>query len=225
MTVDHSLVSIENLEEIASYLPYFSRKEVPGQWEGGKSNDGVFQMPYVTYDEDVNTFQKLLYDSDFMVAFDWGSWDEGRELTKHRDQIVQADLLTLRMLMTAIVRNDRFCEGAFLSAINDGLVADILQRLQVLLKNGEIENSEQEEDTPTEDHTGTTVKTYTVERTTEEGPYEMECPDMQDAESLFEQVKDHITTVYTRILVNGKEVKAHKSERNMMAASDMMDDD
>ena len=133
MTVEHSPVSIENLEKIISFLPYFSQEEAVGQWEVGRSDDGVFQMPHVAYDEKVNTFRRLLYDSNFMVVFDWGSWDEGRELTKHRDQIAQADLLPLRMLMTAIVRNDRFCEGAFLSAIEDGLVANMLQRLKVII--------------------------------------------------------------------------------------------
>ena len=225
MEIEQEPISKQDIEQLLTFLPYFLEEHEFGKWEGGKTESGSIQMPYIVHSSKVHEFRSLLYDSNFMVVFDWGSWDEGREIASDPVKVSNVDLLTLRMLMTAIVRNDRFSEGAFLSAIADGLIADILQRLQVLLKSGKIESSKQEEDTPAEDHANTTVKTYAVERTTEEGPYEMKCPDMQDAESLFKQVKDHVTTLYTRLLVNGKEIKVHKSERNMIAASDDLVDD
>ena len=95
-------------------------------------------MPYVVYDQKVNEFRTLLYESGFMVVFDWGSWDEGPEIASDPARVSDVDLLTLRMLMTAIVRNDRFCEGAFLSAVQDGLIAAILKQLETLMKENKI---------------------------------------------------------------------------------------
>jgi len=134
MKVEQTPVSREDLEKIASYLSYFSCEELPGRWKGGKIENRTVQVPYVSYDEKVYDFEELLRTSGFTVVFDWPQWEEGRELTRHRERIAQADLLTLRMLLTAIMRNDRFCEGAFLGAIADGLIADILKRLTTILE-------------------------------------------------------------------------------------------
>jgi len=218
MNVEHNPVTVEKLQEIVAYLPYFTEEKSSGELKGG-----AFQMPYVVYDEKVNAFQRLLYDSDFIVVFDWISWDEGRKLTEQRDKLMKTDLLTLRMLLTTILRNDRFNEGVFLYAIQDGLVSDILQRIKILLESG---GTEIMIDTKTIDNTPKykSVDIYVIERTTKEGPYEIACQGIDDAESLFEQVKDHVTTIYTRLLVNGQEVKAHRSTRNMLAMSDMFSD-
>ena len=135
MSVDQQPVSIEDLEKIAAYLPVFSQHRELGRWEGGELEDGTHQFPYVDYSRKVDEFLALLYKSRFLVVFDWSSWDDGRKLIQERDGLAQADLLTLRMLMTAIVRNDRFCEGALLSAIHDGLIAAILHRLQQIIGN------------------------------------------------------------------------------------------
>jgi len=223
MEIEQEPISKQDIEQLLTFLPHFLEEHEFGKWEGGKTESDAMQMPHIVHSSKVYEFRSFLYDSNFMVVFDWGSWDEGREIASDPVKVSNVDLLTLRMLMTAIIRNDRFCEGVFLSAIDNGLIATILQRLKVLLKNGEIENSKQEY-ILAEDHVDTTVKAYAVERTTEEGPYKMECSDMQDAENLFEQVKDHVTTLNTRLLVNGKEIKVHKSERNMIAASDEFDD-
>jgi hypothetical protein len=40
------------------------------------------------------------------------------------------DLLTKCKLITAIVRNDRFCEGALVSAFNSGLILRILKSIK-----------------------------------------------------------------------------------------------
>ena len=230
MNIEYEKVAIEDLMAIAAYLTYFSQENVYGEWKGGESNEGVFQMPHLVYNEKVNTFRRLLYESGFMVSFDWSKWEEGKILTANREKLLSVDLLTLRMLITTIVRNDRFSEGAFLGTIESGLIADILQRLNVLLETDQIEQMNTDNKLPkAEQKIRTTqepkIETYAVERTTEERTYEMKCPDRRDAEGLFEQVKDHVTTLYTRLLINGKEVKSYKSKRNALASSDFLADD
>lgn len=135
MEIEQEPILKQDIEQLLDFLPYFSEEHEFGKWHGGKKTEsGAIQMPYVVYSDRVSAFRSLLYESNFMVVFDWGSWDEGRSIASDTTKIASVDLPTLRMLITAIVRNDRFCEGAFLSAIQNGLIATILKRLEVLIK-------------------------------------------------------------------------------------------
>ena len=134
MKVEQTQLTDESISKIIAYLPYFLEDNKFGEWSGGDKVDGVIQMPHLEYSDKVIEFLKLLYGTKFLVNFDWGSWDEGRDIIGSPELIQQADLLTLRMLLTAIVRNDRFCNGALLSAIENGIIQEILNRLNVLSK-------------------------------------------------------------------------------------------
>ena len=119
MKVEQTPLTDELISEIIAYLPYFLEDNKFGEWSGGDKVDDVIQMPYLEYSEKVIEFFRLLYSAKFLVDFDWGGWDEGRDIIGSPELIQQADLLTLRMLLTAVMRNDRFCRGAFLSTEED----------------------------------------------------------------------------------------------------------
>ena len=63
-----------------------------------------------------------LYDSNRIFWFDWSEWDEGRKIFAHWADTTAATLdhLTVRKLITAIARNDRFNEGAWEGFIEAG---------------------------------------------------------------------------------------------------------
>jgi len=66
-----------------------------------------------------------------IISFDWGSWDEGRKIASDENfDFDTTDLLTKCKLITAIVRNDRFCEGALVSAFESGLILKILKSIE-----------------------------------------------------------------------------------------------
>lgn len=75
---------------------------------------------------------KTFYETEFLVKFDWSSWDKGRKIINDNEAIGKTDMLTLRMLITAIIRNDRFNEGAFERSLENGVVKQILLRLKKL---------------------------------------------------------------------------------------------
>ena len=58
------------------------------------------------------------------------SWHYGKKLTRDPDLIKKANLLTLRKLITAHVRQDRFCEGHLAGVLKSGLMVKILERLK-----------------------------------------------------------------------------------------------
>lgn len=95
-----------------------------GGWRGGAG-----QFPRVDYSPIVQEFVEGLYHRRLMVQFDWSRWNRGRRLAKKPAGIEQASAPDCQKLITAIVRNDRFCEGALLSALEHGLIQACLQRL------------------------------------------------------------------------------------------------
>ncbi|MCJ8010810.1 DUF6508 domain-containing protein [Paenibacillus sp. KQZ6P-2] len=104
-----------------------------------------FQGPSGTFYKEVNgwrcevdtliAFRKALSDTGFTMVFDWGAWIREHEIYRdiERDiekEIMNADLETLRKLVTSYVRGDRFNEGLFLAVAMSGKIKQILFRLR-----------------------------------------------------------------------------------------------
>jgi len=78
---------------------------------------------------------QTLFETGFLMVFDWHEWLDRNEVFKDLDkdvheEIKTADLETLRKLMTSYVRGDRFNEGLLERIVADGKFHCILQRLQ-----------------------------------------------------------------------------------------------
>jgi hypothetical protein len=85
--------------------------------------------------ECIPTFVQLAYDDGWMVAgFDWTDWTEGRAIVHDKALIEDADLLTIRKLITALVRSDRFCEESLQAAYEEGTITAILARISKMLE-------------------------------------------------------------------------------------------
>ena len=74
---------------------------------------------------------KFLYDNNLIVDFDWGSWNEGREFFKNNNpnKYDSIDRETVLKLLTAVARNDRFCDGAWAGLFENGTAQKLFQRL------------------------------------------------------------------------------------------------
>ena len=101
--------------------------------------DTLVQRPTVVFNdeqcfrqehESIGRFVELVYEDDWIIGFDWSSWDEGREIASDLSRVASADLLTIRKLITALVRNERFCEGALQDAYERGLIRAIILRIK-----------------------------------------------------------------------------------------------
>lgn len=92
---------------------------------------GVTQMPHFVAKPVVSQFLEIICAIPIIIGFDWGSWDEGRKIAGDKDfDFDTIDLVTKCKLITAIVRNDRFCEGALVSAFESGLILKILKSIE-----------------------------------------------------------------------------------------------
>jgi hypothetical protein len=110
-----------------------SRRFVAGEWQGGqKDADGVIHMPWFDLSADASAFVAALGKGGWIFVFDWMSWADDARRIVETDELERADLLTLRRLLTLLVRRDRFVEGSLGAAFESGLVARILRRLQTI---------------------------------------------------------------------------------------------
>ena len=103
-----------------------------GEWpEREKDKKEIIQFSYCIQAPIVSQFLKIAYSLPIIIRFDWGAWEEGRKIASNEDfDFDTLDLPTKCKLITAIVRNDRFCEGALVSAFESGLILRILKSIE-----------------------------------------------------------------------------------------------
>ncbi len=77
-------------------------------------------------------FIQALHDHGWIIAFDWVRWPLGPHLNAHPELIAKARVETLRRLLTAHVRADRFVSGHLAETFESGGFTAILRRLQQL---------------------------------------------------------------------------------------------
>ncbi|MCB9190300.1 MAG: hypothetical protein H6602_01355 [Flavobacteriales bacterium] len=110
-----------------------SMGENSGQWVSGRRLEpGVHTAPYYSMSDVARKIMRLLYQLELIVPFDWSSWDEGRKLLESNDlsKLDGQPKHVLIGLLTALARNDRFCEGAWGAAIEDGTVGKLILELE-----------------------------------------------------------------------------------------------
>jgi len=116
------------IDALLSFLPVFSNPEyepveaVIAGWSGGS-----------VWDAHLMRFHQALYDNGFVYPFDWASWEErAEELLGDPSRLAEADLQTIRMLITAHVRKERFSEGHLPEMVRCGHIAALLRRLAAI---------------------------------------------------------------------------------------------
>jgi hypothetical protein len=127
MPYDADLTSAD-VDRLLQYLQYF---QDPGSVFYHEVNG------YMCESEEIRNFRKALDDVGFLMVFNWSDWLMENEIYRNLDHevassIMNADLETLRKLMTSYIRRDRFYEGLFISVCMKGHAAHILLRLREL---------------------------------------------------------------------------------------------
>lgn len=139
--VDESVpLTKKNIEVILNYLPYFEDKNqkffdiLMPKRDGGN----IVEYIYVTYSAKFMEFYRELHEQGFVTNFNWlDSTLESNDLSHYYELLEDADITTLRKLITIIVRHDKHNEGFFADVIDSGLLLAMLNRLKEL--NEEIE--------------------------------------------------------------------------------------
>jgi len=97
----------------------------------------MLTMPHWVESSTVSTFLRLVYEIPIVISFDWWAWDEGRTMLKQKSfDFNPIDIPTKCKLITAVIRNDRFCDGALISAFESGLILKLLESVKEKLPQG-----------------------------------------------------------------------------------------
>lgn len=120
-------IGLQQINAILKYLPIFEKQDYQfGQWV---EQEG--QFPYFSFSPEVNEFISTLHKQNMIILFDWKSWrEEAKRYQSDPDALEASDLLTVRKLLTAHVRADRFVEGHLASVFESGHITAILHRLK-----------------------------------------------------------------------------------------------
>lgn len=113
-------------ERVRAYEGDFS--EMGG---GQKLPDGAIEMPYTIEKPIVGEVRQFIVDKHLQVMFDWSHWNEGKAMFRVAEEYRFKDigLKDTIKLFTAVLRNDRFCDGAWADLFENGDGQRLLKRL------------------------------------------------------------------------------------------------
>ena len=99
-----------------------------------KTEPGTMVWPYPDEDPLIREFIELWYEKNLVVPFDWGDWQEGRDWYANTDdsKYDTLDYETALKLLTAVIRNDRFNDGAILRSFESGDFPKIINKFTAL---------------------------------------------------------------------------------------------
>lgn len=106
-----------------------------GEWgvrhDNERNKAGVLIFPWVEQYPLIQDFVSFMYENSLMVKFDWTEWQVGRDWYALDDEnkYQQLNIETALKLLTAVIRNDRFNEGALVRAFEDTSFPKIIQKL------------------------------------------------------------------------------------------------
>jgi hypothetical protein len=103
-----------------------------GRLAGGEQvAENVSMEMYYVPREVVLKFTEIAYEMPVIFDFDWMSWGEGSRIAMDENfDFDTIDIPEKCKLITAFVRNDRFCEGFLIARFRSGQVLRILRSIE-----------------------------------------------------------------------------------------------
>ena len=128
-----------SLRIIADTLPMLESPDfTPGVWhDSWRRPDGVIVMPWFEYSAPADEFRAAVgHRGVLQMDFAWPDWagtPEAVGLRTDRETLARATPDQLGKLLTMVIREDRFNEGALAESFESGLIAAIARRAKGLL--------------------------------------------------------------------------------------------
>jgi hypothetical protein len=131
-------ISAASLRILAGWADTFGGRDPVGRWRGGEPDgDGVIQMPWYEYSEEIDRFVAEMYHAKLVRPVDWMSWSgtpEAQRLIQGPAEIAHATHDELIYLLTTIIRGERFSDGEIAAAYERGTLLAIAERAAALLQ-------------------------------------------------------------------------------------------
>jgi hypothetical protein len=123
----------EATHELRELLTALEAHDGDWYWARGGELDagGVMSFPYTEEHPLVARTRRFLDEHRLTIVFDWARWEEGREFfrAERPEKYREVDAEFVLKLLTALIRNNRFNDGAWALAFASGDVPRLLGRL------------------------------------------------------------------------------------------------
>jgi hypothetical protein len=122
----------QDWKPLLDLIPELEKTKKFGEFQGPTEDEaGVLTFPFCLNGPLIDRFLDIVYQMPIIINFNWGGWDEGRNMARNPDfDYNTIDIPTKCKLITAIVRNDRFCEGALAEAFESGWMLKVLKSIK-----------------------------------------------------------------------------------------------
>ena len=126
------------LEVLAATLPVLEAPDfVAGHWHDSyQQADGSWTMPWYELSPAAEAVHRAVGEAGMILTgFDWPTWaktPDAQALHADRTVLARATADELAMLLTALIREDRFNEGALGDTFESGIMTAIARRAKAL---------------------------------------------------------------------------------------------
>jgi hypothetical protein len=127
----------ESWEPLLALIPTIEKTEkFQGDVQFIENDDEIiFNLCQTDEAEIVDKFRQAAYEIRIVIDFNWPAWKEGEEIVSNTNfDYDSIDIPTKCKIITAILRNDRFCEGVLASYFDSGLILKVLKSIQKQLE-------------------------------------------------------------------------------------------
>lgn len=111
----------QDLEDL--YQRLMSHKGTFSEMGGGQEVEpGVIEMPYTVEKPIVIEARRFFLNKHLIVPFVWSKWEEGKAMFRvnEEDRFKEISLPDVIKLFIAVMRNDRFADGAWADLFENG---------------------------------------------------------------------------------------------------------
>ncbi len=125
--------TVEDFDELLAFLPILYADDFKPilEWRGGNRTEaGTITASWPKYNNAVEAFFSLAA-RECWVDYEYVSNGAGK-MIHDPEAIANASLQEIKSMLTWCVRGERFCDGHWNSIIEDGLIRNVLLRLQNL---------------------------------------------------------------------------------------------
>ncbi len=120
-------ITVQGIDKVLAFLPLFERSDTT-LYEV-RTDLSLFD-PYV-YSKEVDEFIEILDSEEFIIPFDWSTWqNEAAKFVEQPKLLESAELTILQKLLTTHIRKERFHSGHLAAMIDNGHILAILKRLK-----------------------------------------------------------------------------------------------
>ena len=127
---------MDNCKKIIMHIEYFEGliEGKGGRWEERTICNGIKTLHYPVYDEKFEGFIRELYKTDLLKGDYLEYIDKNKIDFDNIDEVIkESDIELLKAILTYYVRQERFCDGIWIKAIDEGVFLKILYRLNELI--------------------------------------------------------------------------------------------